>query len=43
VRTELLLFPAESHELSRSGRPRHRRQRFEHILRWWDEHLPVTG
>ncbi len=41
VRTELLLFPAESHELSRSGRPRHRQQRFEHILRWWAEHLPV--
>ena len=42
VRTELLLFPAEGHELSRSGRPRHRRQRFEHLLRWWAEHLPVT-
>ncbi|ROR91600.1 S9 family peptidase [Nocardioides aurantiacus] len=42
VRTELLLFPAEGHELSRSGRPRHRRQRFEHLLRWWAEHLPVA-
>lgn len=41
VPTELLLFPGEGHELSRSGRPRHRRQRFEHILRWWGEHLPV--
>ena len=41
VHTELLLFPAEGHELSRSGRPRHRRARFEHILRWWAEHLPV--
>ncbi len=41
VHTELLLFPAESHELSRSGRPRHRRQRFDHILAWWAEHLPV--
>ena len=41
VPTELLLFPAEGHELSRSGRPRHRRARFEHILRWWGEHLPV--
>ncbi len=41
VPSELLLFPAESHELSRSGRPRHRQQRFEHILRWWGEHLPV--
>ena len=43
VRTELLLFPGEGHELSRSGRPRHRRQRFDHLLRWWGEHLPVTG
>lgn len=40
VRAELLVFPAESHELSRSGRPKHRRARFEHILRWWSDHLP---
>ena len=42
VPTELLLFPGEGHELSRSGSPRHRRQRFEHILRWWGQHLPVS-
>lgn len=41
VEAELLLFPGEGHELSRSGRPRHRRQRFEHVLRWWAKHLPV--
>ncbi|MEO5652404.1 MAG: S9 family peptidase [Marmoricola sp.] len=41
VHAELLLFPAEGHELSRSGRPRHRQQRFEHILGWWGEHLPL--
>lgn len=41
VPVELLLFPGEGHELSRSGRPRHRRQRLEHILRWWGRHLPV--
>ncbi len=41
VPAELLLFPAEGHELSRSGRPRHRRQRFEHLLRWWARYLPV--
>ncbi len=40
VEAELLLFPGEGHELSRSGRPRHRRQRFEHALRWWSRHLP---
>jgi dipeptidyl aminopeptidase/acylaminoacyl peptidase len=42
VETELLVFPGEGHELSRSGRPRHRRARFEHILRWWDRYLPTT-
>ena len=39
----LLLFPGENHELSRSGTPWHRRQRFEHILRWWDRFLPTGG
>ncbi|MFI5593328.1 S9 family peptidase [Amycolatopsis sp. NPDC051758] len=36
---ELVLFPGEGHELSRSGRPRHRVQRFEAILEWWARHL----
>ncbi|WP_394768445.1 prolyl oligopeptidase family serine peptidase [Lacisediminihabitans sp.] len=40
VETELLVFPGENHELSRSGRPRHRLQRFEAILDWWAKHLP---
>ncbi len=40
VPTELLIFPGETHELSRSGSPWHRRQRFEHILRWWADWLP---
>ncbi|MBF4631745.1 S9 family peptidase [Clavibacter michiganensis subsp. phaseoli] len=43
VETEMLVFPGEDHELSRSGRPRHRVQRFEAILDWWDRHLPVAG
>ena len=42
VETELLIFPGENHELSRSGRPRHRLQRFEAILDWWARYLPVT-
>ncbi len=41
VETELLVFPGENHELSRSGTPWHRRQRFEAILDWWGRHLPV--
>lgn len=42
VDASLLVFPGEGHELSRSGRPWHRVQRFEHVLAWWAEHLPVT-
>lgn len=42
VPAELVIFPGENHELSRSGRPRHRRQRFEIILDWWSRMLPVT-
>jgi dipeptidyl aminopeptidase/acylaminoacyl peptidase len=41
VETELLVFPGENHELSRSGTPHHRRARFEHILDWWARQLPV--
>lgn len=37
--TELLVFPGESHQLSRSGRPRHRVQRLEAVLEWWSGHL----
>jgi dipeptidyl aminopeptidase/acylaminoacyl peptidase len=36
---ELVRFPAESHELSRSGSPAHRLMRFEVILNWFDRHL----
>jgi dipeptidyl aminopeptidase/acylaminoacyl peptidase len=42
VETELVVFPGENHELSRSGRPRHRRQRFDVILDWWSRVLPVA-
>ncbi|RZQ62997.1 S9 family peptidase [Amycolatopsis suaedae] len=39
VDTEMLLFPGEGHELSRSGRPRHRVQRFDAVLDWWSRRL----
>jgi dipeptidyl aminopeptidase/acylaminoacyl peptidase len=39
VPAEMLLFPAESHELSRAGRPSHRLARFEALLDWWSRHL----
>ncbi|MCC6375552.1 MAG: S9 family peptidase, partial [Microbacteriaceae bacterium] len=41
VEAEMLIFPGENHELSRSGQPRHRLQRFEAILEWWNRYLPV--
>jgi dipeptidyl aminopeptidase/acylaminoacyl peptidase len=39
---ELVRFPEEGHELSRSGSPVHRVQRFEVILEWFDRHLKET-
>ena len=38
---ELLVFPGENHELTRSGQPRHRIERFDAVLDWWQRHLPV--
>ncbi|MGH7374981.1 MAG: S9 family peptidase [Candidatus Rokuibacteriota bacterium] len=35
-------FPDENHELSRSGKPRHRLERFRIILEWFAKHLPVS-
>jgi dipeptidyl aminopeptidase/acylaminoacyl peptidase len=37
--TEMIRFPAESHELSRSGSPVHRVMRFEAILEWFGRYL----
>ncbi|MET9020513.1 S9 family peptidase [Actinopolymorpha sp. NPDC004070] len=42
VETELLLFPGEGHELSRSGLPSHRIARFDAILDWWERHLRTS-
>jgi dipeptidyl aminopeptidase/acylaminoacyl peptidase len=36
---EFVRFPAESHELSRSGSPAHRVMRFDLILDWFARHL----
>ena len=37
--SEFVRFPGESHELSRSGSPLHRRERFEAILDWHERYL----
>lgn len=39
VETELVLFPEESHGLSRGGRTDRRIARLEHIARWFDRFL----
>lgn len=39
VPAEMLIFPGEGHELSRSGLPSHRVARFEAIVDWWSRHL----
>ncbi len=37
--TVMIRFPAESHELSRSGKPWHRIERLQHIVAWFDKYL----
>ena len=39
VDTTMIRFPDESHELSRSGKPNHRIQRFESIIDWHKKQL----
>src|SRR5205823_3425025 len=39
----LVRFPDESHDLSRTGRPRHRLERFRIILEWFGRHLEPGG
>ncbi len=40
---EMVRFPAESHELTRSGSPQHRVTRFEAVLEWFDRYLKPNG
>ena len=39
VEAEFVRFPDEGHELSRSGKPRHREERLQHIVRWFNKYL----
>ncbi|HET9897320.1 MAG TPA: S9 family peptidase [Streptosporangiaceae bacterium] len=43
IEVELLLFPGEGHDMSRTGLPSHRIARFEAILAWWRRHLGATA
>jgi dipeptidyl aminopeptidase/acylaminoacyl peptidase len=39
VDTEFIRFPDENHDLSRSGKPKHRVERLEHMVRWLKKYL----
>lgn len=39
VDTKFVRFPDENHDLSRSGKPRHRQERLNHLIGWFDERL----
>ena len=39
VESRLVLFREENHELSRSGKPKHRLRRLREIVAWFDRHL----
>ena len=39
VPTVMVRFPGETHELSRSGKPKHRVERLQHIVSWFDKYL----
>jgi dipeptidyl aminopeptidase/acylaminoacyl peptidase len=39
IPTVMVRFPGETHELSRSGKPKHRVERLQHILGWFDKYL----
>ena len=43
VETRMILFKHENHELSRSGKPLHRRRRLAEITGWMDSHLRKEG
>jgi dipeptidyl aminopeptidase/acylaminoacyl peptidase len=37
--TMMVRFPGENHELSRSGKPKHRIERLNHIVNWFKDHF----
>lgn len=42
IKTRLCMFKGENHELSRSGKPKHRVKRLEVITNWMNENLDTT-
>jgi dipeptidyl aminopeptidase/acylaminoacyl peptidase len=42
VETEFVRIPGENHELSLSGKPKHREERLRHLVRWMNRYLKPT-
>ena len=40
--TKMVIFHGENHELSRSGKPRHRSRRLAEITAWFDTHVEAN-
>ena len=38
IETRLIVFKGENHELSRSGKPKHRLRRLDEITEWFKKH-----
>ncbi len=39
IKTKIVLFPGENHDLSRRGKPRQRIERLKQIVKWFEDHL----
>ena len=42
VETRMCLFHGENHELSRSGKPKHRIRRLKEMTDWFDAHTKTN-
>jgi dipeptidyl aminopeptidase/acylaminoacyl peptidase len=40
---EMVRYPRDGHELSRSGEPKHRVDRLERIIGWFDAHVKASS
>ncbi len=41
--TVFVRFPDENHELSRSGKPKHRVERLQHLSGWFEKYMPANS
>ena len=43
VEARMVVFRGENHDLSRSGKPKHRVRRLKEITEWFEKHTRITG